>query len=82
MLDIYTYWLVEVTQKVKDSLEVVRQQNECAIVLPFQGHEYIILGPIRILAYTLLMYNIRIDEANVVIPLFRHSCIFILHDYK
>ena len=38
MLDIYTYWLVEVTQKVK-RLEVVRQQNECAIVLPFQGHD-------------------------------------------
>ena len=39
MLDIYTYWLVEVTQKVKDSLEVVRQHNECAIVLLFQGHD-------------------------------------------
>ena len=37
-------------------------------MLPFQGHEYIILGPIRILAYTLLMYNIRIHEANVVNP--------------
>ena len=43
-------------------------QNECAIVLPFQGHDKIILGPISILAYTLLMYNIRIYEANVVNP--------------
>src|SRR6185312_8865520 len=61
---IYTLiWLVEVTKKSKDSLEVTRKQNECVIVLPFQGHKYIILGLIRILAYTLLMYNIRIDEA-------------------
>ena len=37
-------------------------------MLPFQGHEYIIIGPISILAYTLLMYNIRIDEANAVNP--------------
>ena len=39
MLDVYTYWLVEVTQKSKDSLEVVQKQNECVIMLPFQGHD-------------------------------------------
>jgi len=55
--------------KLKDSLEVVRQQNECAIVLPIQGHEYIILGPIWLFAYTLLMYNIWVHEADVVDPL-------------
>ena len=51
-----------------DSLEVVRKQNECANVLPIQGHEYIMLGLIRPFAYTLLMYNIRIYEANIVNP--------------
>ena len=37
-------------------------------MLPIQGHEYIILGLIRPFAYTLLMYNIRIHEVNVVNP--------------
>ena len=44
-------------------------------MLPIQGHEYIILGPIWLGAYTLLMYNIWVHEAYVVdlvLPAFLH----------
>ena len=37
-------------------------------MLPIQGHEYIILGPIWPGAYTLLMYSIWVHEAYVVDP--------------
>ena len=39
---------------------------DCAAI---QGHEYIILGLIWLFAYTLLMYNIWVHEADVVDPL-------------
>ena len=67
MLDIYIYCQIEAI-KVKGLTRSCSQQNECAIVLPIQGHEYIILGLIWLFAYTLLMYNIWVHEAYVVDP--------------
>jgi hypothetical protein len=48
---------------------IVRQQNECTSILPIQGPEYIILGPIWPFVYIILIYNIRIYEADVIVPL-------------
>ena len=58
LLDIYLLsdWSDE--KKSKDSLEVVRQQNECTSLLLIQGHEYIVLGSIWPFLYTILIYNI------------------------
>jgi hypothetical protein len=33
-----------------------------------QGHEYIVLGPIWPFDYTILIYNIRVHEADVIVP--------------
>jgi hypothetical protein len=68
--------------ELKYSLEVVRQQNECTSMLAIQGSGYIVLGPIWPYVYAILIYNIRVHEANVIVPLFRHSFTFILHDTK
>ena len=54
----------------KDLLEVVLQQNEYASMLPIQHPEYIILGTIWPSAYTLLVYNKWVHEADVVDPFF------------
>jgi hypothetical protein len=64
------------------SFEVVRQQNECTSMLPIQGPEYIILGPIWPSVYTILVYNIWVHEADVIVPFLRHSFTFNLHDTK
>jgi hypothetical protein len=55
--------------ELKYSLEVVRQQNECISMLPIQGPKYIVLGPIWPSIYTILVYNIRVHEADVIVPL-------------
>jgi hypothetical protein len=61
----------------KYSLEVVRQQNECTSMLPIQDPEYIVLDPIWPSVYTILIYNIRVHEADVIVPL--SSAFFHLH---
>jgi hypothetical protein len=66
----------------KYSLEVVRQQNECTSMLPIQGPKYIILGLIWPSGYTILVYNIRVHEADVIVPLSSHSFTFILRNRK
>ena len=66
----------------KDSLEVVRKQNECTSMLPIQDPEYIILNSIWLFYYTIVVYNICVHEADVINPLSSAFCAFILHDTK
>ena len=48
MLDIYIHiFIVKSRKKIKNSLEVVRKQNVLTSILLMQGHEYVVLGPIR-----------------------------------
>ena len=68
MLDIYTHIYSEVKKKHKNSLEVVRKQNVLTSILPMQGPEYVVLGPIRPFPDTLLMYIIWVYEADVIEP--------------
>ena len=71
MLDIYIHiYIVKSRKKIKNSLEVVRKQNELTIILLMQGSEYVVLGPIRPFPDTLLMYIIWVYEADVVDPFF------------
>jgi hypothetical protein len=58
---------------LKDLLEVVREQNECTSMLQIQGYEYIILSPIWPFEYIIYVYNIWINEADVIVP---HSSVF------
>ena len=51
-------------------------------MLRIQGPEYIVIGPILPFDYTIYIYNIRVHEANVIVPFHQHACIFILHDTK
>jgi len=69
MLDILIIKLEGVKKELKDSLEVVRQQNECTSMLLIQGLEYIVIGPIWPFDYTILIYNIRAHEADVIVSL-------------
>jgi hypothetical protein len=57
-------------KRVEDLLEVVRQQNECTSMLQIQGHEYIVLGLSWLFEYIIHIYNIRIHEADVIVPFF------------
>ena len=82
MLDILIIKLEGVKKELKDSLEVVRQQNECTSMLLIQGLEYIVIGPIWPFDYTIHIHNIWIHEANVIVPFLRRFCTFILHDTK
>ena len=67
----------------KDLLDVVRQQNECTSILPIQGPEYIVLGPIWIFKYIFLVYNIRVHEADVIeTPLAAFLHLPPIHDTK
>ena len=63
-IHIYT---VKSRKKIKNSLEVVRKQNELTSILLMQGPEYVVLGPIRPFPDTLLMYIIWVYEADVVV---------------
>ena len=80
MLDILIIKLEGVKKELKDSLEVVRQQNECTSMLLIQGHEYIVLSPIWPFLYTIRMYNMWVHKADVVDPFLLHFFTFILHD--
>jgi hypothetical protein len=51
------------------SFEVVRQQNKCTSTLLIHGTKYIVLVPIWPFHYTILVYNIRVHEADVIVPL-------------
>ena len=62
-IHIYT---VKSRKKIKNSLEVVRKQNELTSILLMQGLEYVVLGPIRPFPDTLLMYIIWVYEADVI----------------
>jgi hypothetical protein len=61
----------------KYSLKVVQQQNECTSTLPIQGPGYIVLSPIWPFDYTIRVYNIRVHEADVIVP--PSSAFFHLH---
>ena len=74
ILDIYllSNWSDE--KKAKDSLEVVREQNECTSVLLIQGHEYIILGSIWPFLYTVrLRYPVLILTLAKNVHLYQES---------
>ena len=62
-IHIYT---VKSRKKIKNSLEVVRKQNELTSILLMQGPEYVVLGPIRPFPDTLLMYIKWVYEADVI----------------
>ena len=64
-IHIYT---VKSRKKIKNSLEVVRKQNELTSILLMQGPEYVVLGPIRPFPDTLLMYITWVYEADVIVP--------------
>jgi hypothetical protein len=51
MLDILIIKLNGWKKELKDLLEVVRQHNECTSMMQIQGHEYIVLSPIRPFKY-------------------------------
>ena len=63
-------YIVKSRKKIKNSLEVLRKQNELTSILLMQGPEYVVLGPIRPFPDTLLMYIIWVYEADVVDPFF------------
>ena len=66
---IHTYiyiYIVKSRKKIKNSFEVVRKQNVLTSILPMQGPEYVVLGPIRPFLDTLLMYIIWVYEADVI----------------
>ena len=61
-------YIVKSRKKIKNSLEVVRKQNVLTSILLMQGHEYVVLGPIRPFPDTLLMYTIWVYEADAIVP--------------
>jgi len=76
-IHIYT---VKSRKKIKNLLEVVRKQNVLTCILLMQSPEYVVLGSIRSFPDTLLMYITWVNEGDVIVPFFWHSCTFILHD--
>ena len=61
-----TWMIVKIIEYVQDSHEVVRQEYELTGMLLHQGFEYIFRSSIWPFFNCVLVYNIRIQVANVI----------------